>query len=142
MSARSMGYGESVYWILVATWSWVGQAPPIDPLHGRWEPQPWPSPAPGIAADPRPAPVPPGLFEALYRGYRRANAADTQGTCPYFPTCSGYGILAVRAHGPAFGVLLTVDRLLREYPGMDAFDHYPIITVHGRGRFSDPVPGT
>jgi hypothetical protein len=37
------------------------------------------------------------------------------------------------------GVLLTVDRLLREHPGM-VHDHYPVVTPHQTPRFDDPVP--
>lgn len=36
--------------------------------------------------------------------------------CPYFPTCSQYGIEAIEKHGAFKGVLLTVWRILRCNP--------------------------
>lgn len=105
----------------------------------RWEPQPWPSPALGVSAE---APAPPargGLLEVAYRWYRATSRENPDGTCPFYPTCSGYGILAVREHGPVYGVLLAVDRLFREYPRMEVFDHYPIVMPHGTPRLHDPV---
>lgn len=36
--------------------------------------------------------------------------------CPYFPTCSNYGIEAIQKHGAIKGGLLTVWRILRCNP--------------------------
>lgn len=104
-----------------------------------WEPPDWPSPGLGVSAA---APAPPprsGLMEAAYRLYRQ-RSAENGGGCPYYPTCSGYGILAWRSWGLPVGVWLTADRLMREYPGMQKVDHYPIVTPHGIPRLDDPVP--
>ena len=75
----------------------------------------------------------------MYRRYRERSISDGP-RCSFYPTCSAYGILSVRERGAMLGVLLTVDRLLREYPGMEQHDHYPIITPHQTPRLDDPVP--
>ena len=106
-----------------------------------WEPSTWPSPGEGVSAT-KAASVAPrrnGAMEAMYWAYRRASDQNGGG-CPYFPTCSRYGIEAWRSWGFPVGVWLTVDRLLREYPGMAKQDDYPIITPHRMPRFADPVP--
>lgn len=36
--------------------------------------------------------------------------------CPYFPSCSNYAIEAVSKHGPVYGGLLAVWRILRCNP--------------------------
>jgi putative component of membrane protein insertase Oxa1/YidC/SpoIIIJ protein YidD len=104
-----------------------------------WEPGPWPAPAPGVSTAAPAAPPQTDLLSRLYRWYR-ARSAEDGGHCPYFPTCSGYGRRAVQERGLPLGTLLTVDRLLREYPGMDAVDHYPLVTPYGVPRLHDPVP--
>lgn len=44
-------------------------------------------------------------------------ASPTYGqTCRFYPSCSAYGVEAVRGHGPARGVLLIVRRLARCHP--------------------------
>lgn len=83
--------------------------------------------------------VRPGLTEALYRWYRLRSDQDGA-QCSFYPTCSGYGILAIRQRGAVLGLLLTVDRVLREYPGMEQHDHYPVVTPHQTPRLHDPVP--
>lgn len=110
------------------------QASDWGPWEGRW------APVGEVQATPAPSPPRHGLFEWAYRLYRKASAKDTAGTCPYYPTCSGYAVLSVREHGPLLGGLLTVDRLLREYPGMANADHYPLVTPHATPRLHDPVP--
>ena len=59
------------------------------------------------------APEPPDTFLRLsYEFYRTVVTPIDGPRCAHRPTCSRYGLLAVRAHG-AIGLLLTVDRLLR-----------------------------
>lgn len=36
--------------------------------------------------------------------------------CPYFPSCSGYGVEAIKKHGALIGSVLTVWRILRCNP--------------------------
>ena len=46
--------------------------------------------------------------------------------CRYTPTCSNYGIEAIRKHGPFKGLYLTVRRLLRCHPwGGSGYDPVP-----------------
>ena len=103
----------------------------------EWAPAEWAAPAPGVSTAVVGAAPTAGLLERLYRRYRKRSEQDGA-QCPFYPTCSAYGILAVREHGAALGVLLTVDRLLREHPGM--VTHYPVVTPHQTPRFNDPVP--
>jgi putative component of membrane protein insertase Oxa1/YidC/SpoIIIJ protein YidD len=105
---------------------------------GQWAPTDWPPPA-GVSAATPEAPPPTGLLESLYRRYRRYSALDGP-RCPFYPTCSAYAVGAVRQRGAVLGVLLTVDRLLREHPGMMRHDHYPVVTPHETPRLHDPVP--
>ena len=104
-----------------------------------WEPADWPPPAPGVSAAAPVVPQRPGLVEAAYRWYRVQSAKDGA-TCPYFPTCSAYGITAWRTWGFPVAIWLTGDRLMREYPNMGKHDDYPVVTPHGTPRFEDPVP--
>ena len=36
--------------------------------------------------------------------------------CPYFPSCSGYGVEAIKKHGALIGSVLTAWRILRCNP--------------------------
>ena len=36
--------------------------------------------------------------------------------CPYFPSCSGYGVEAIKKHGALIGSVLTAWRILRCTP--------------------------
>jgi hypothetical protein len=53
------------------------------------------------------------FFEVAYEFYRQWVSPIDGPRCSHRPTCSRYGVLAVRRHG-AVGLLLTMDRLLRE----------------------------
>jgi putative component of membrane protein insertase Oxa1/YidC/SpoIIIJ protein YidD len=110
----------------------------------EWEPAAWPPPpgALGLQVQTGPLAEPPreGLVEAAYHWYRTRVSPNDGARCPFYPTCSGYAVTAVRKRGMAVGALLAIDRLLREYPWMDDFDHYPIVMPHDTPRLSDPVP--
>ncbi len=56
--------------------------------------------------------------------------------CPMYPTCAAYSRQALRKHGFAGGVLLTVDRLLHEG---DEMHRAPQIMIDGRFRFLDAI---
>lgn len=104
-----------------------------------WEPAAWPAPAPGVSGE-RSQPAPrPGFVEAAFRWYR-ARSQDDGAVCPFYPTCSGYGLQSWRSWGFPVSLWLTTDRLLREYPWMGTRDDYPIVTPHGAPRFHDPPP--
>ncbi len=62
----------------------------------------------------------------LIWGYRLLLAPLFPATCRYNPSCSAYGIEALKRFGPIKGAMLTVRRLLRCHPWGD----------HGH----DPVP--
>lgn len=56
--------------------------------------------------------------------------------CSLYPTCSQYGVLAVRKHGPIIGVIMTVDRLIHE---TDETRFAPLVRVGDRYRYTDSV---
>lgn len=72
---------------------------------------------------------------AVLRGYQRYVSPLFAPSCRYHPCCSSYAITAIRRHGAAKGLLLTVARLIRCNPwsagGVDP--------VPRRGRWRSPV---
>ena len=48
--------------------------------------------------------------------YQRYISPMKVSKCPYFPSCSNYGIEAIERHGAFKGLLLTVWRILRCNP--------------------------
>ncbi|MFP7169245.1 membrane protein insertion efficiency factor YidD [Terribacillus sp. 7520-G] len=67
------------------------------------------------------------VFLALIRFYRRFISPLTPPSCRFYPTCSQYGLEAIKRHGAWKGGWLTVKRISKCHP------------FH-RGGF-DPVPG-
>jgi putative membrane protein insertion efficiency factor len=63
---------------------------------------------------------------AMIRGYRATLGWFMGGQCRFEPTCSQYGLDAIRIHGPFYGSWLTFKRIARCQP-------------FSRGGF-DPVP--
>ena len=53
---------------------------------------------------------------ALIRAYQRVLSPLLPGQCRYTPTCSHYGIEALKTHGFLRGISLTVWRILRCQP--------------------------
>ena len=53
---------------------------------------------------------------ALLTGYRRLVSPLLPPACRFYPTCSAYAVEAVRRHGVARGIYLTVKRLGRCHP--------------------------
>jgi uncharacterized protein len=53
---------------------------------------------------------------ALLGAYRRLVSPLLPPACRFHPTCSAYAVEAVRRHGAARGMLLTVKRLARCHP--------------------------
>ena len=81
-----------------------------------------------LRAAPRAVPrVPAYLGIGLIYFYRYTLGALFPGGCKYHPSCSQYGIDALRQHGLAKGVILTGWRILRCNPwskgGVDYAEH-------------------
>jgi hypothetical protein len=60
--------------------------------------------------------IPTWVLSGLIVVYRRFVTPFTPATCRYYPTCSAYGLTAIRTHGAAKGTLLTGWRILRCNP--------------------------
>ncbi len=66
------------------------------------------------------------LFVGLIRLYQGAISPYLPSSCRYAPTCSQYGIEAIRKHGPFMGGWLTVKRLASCHPwGGSGYDPVP-----------------
>ena len=52
----------------------------------------------------------------LIKVYKKYVSPYKNSKCPYVPTCSDYGLMAIEKHGAAKGLLLTVWRILRCNP--------------------------
>ncbi|MDX2190713.1 MAG: membrane protein insertion efficiency factor YidD [Bacteroidota bacterium] len=66
-------------------------------------------------------------YYLFYRFYKSAfSAQDVPNTCGFYPSCSTYGLLAIKKWGLFRGTLATFDRLLRcnnfHYSGQYIFD--------------------
>ena len=68
------------------------------------------------------------LFLTLIHAYRLLLSPLLPPSCRYTPTCSAYGLEAVRRHGALYGGWLTLRRILRCHPW--------------GGQGYDPVPGS
>ena len=53
------------------------------------------------------------LFSGLFLFYKFAVSSQDYNRCTFHPSCSEYGILAVKKCGALFGMLATLDRLQR-----------------------------
>ena len=56
------------------------------------------------------------IMIALIRGYQQFISPLTPPSCRFYPTCSQYGIEAVKTHGALKGGWLTLKRILRCHP--------------------------
>ncbi|HNQ61302.1 MAG TPA: membrane protein insertion efficiency factor YidD [Bacteroidia bacterium] len=67
-----------------------------------------------------------GIFIALIRLYQGAISPFFRASCRFNPTCSQYGIEAIKKYGPLKGGLLTLKRLSRCHPwGGHGYDPVP-----------------
>ncbi|MDR1758532.1 MAG: membrane protein insertion efficiency factor YidD [Bacteroidales bacterium] len=65
-------------------------------------------------------------FIGIIRGYQILLSPWLGGHCRYEPTCSRYGIEAIRVHGPWRGGWLTIKRILSCNPwGGSGYDPVP-----------------
>lgn len=69
--------------------------------------------------------------------YREFAGKGIKSHCPMFPSCSTYGLIALRRIGPYYGTLAIIDRLNR--CNHDTY-LYPLKTVNGSLYYYDPVP--
>ncbi len=66
------------------------------------------------------------ILIALIRGYQLLISPLLGPRCRFYPSCSQYGIEAIRCHGPLRGCWLTLRRLLKCHPGHPGgFDPVP-----------------
>ena len=56
------------------------------------------------------------ILVALIRSYQVLLSPRIGPVCRYYPTCSHYGLAAVRVHGATKGSALTIWRILRCHP--------------------------
>ncbi|MFN5383260.1 MAG: membrane protein insertion efficiency factor YidD [Bacteroidota bacterium] len=67
-----------------------------------------------------------GLLMALIRGYQYLLSPLLPNSCRFVPTCSQYGVEALKKHGPAKGFWLTAKRIFRCHPwGGSGYDPVP-----------------
>jgi uncharacterized protein len=70
--------------------------------------------------------LPARVLIAPIRFYQRFITPYTPATCRYYPTCSAYGVTALRTHGALIGTGLTIWRILRCNPwSSGGIDHVP-----------------
>ena len=97
-------------------------------------------PAPVVHSHPAGNDPDPSPFKLLIMGaitLYRSFISPTQGPrCGFFPSCSTFGLQAVREYGPLRGVMMTTDRLTRcnvlKGPGPDYY-------LLPNGKLFDPV---
>ncbi len=53
------------------------------------------------------------LFSALFLGYKTLISSQDGVSCNFTPSCSEYGMLAVKKRGAFIGIMMTFDRLTR-----------------------------
>jgi hypothetical protein len=107
---------------------------------------PFAAPGHPVTADARPArpprvqdPLPPAhFFWVSFRFYSRVVSPIHDARCSHRPTCSAYAIGAVRRHGTAVGLWLTVDRLMLGSRS-SALRPLPMVATAAGPRFLDPL---
>ncbi len=95
-----------------------------------------PQPASAAAPQPPRAAAPHALLSralvflgvALIKLYQITLSPFLGGHCRFIPTCSHYGVEALRTHGPFRGTWLTIVRLSRCHPfsGRSGYDPVPL----------------
>lgn len=53
------------------------------------------------------------LFSGLFLGYKALISSQDGNSCTFIPSCSEYGMIAVKKKGAVIGVISTFDRLTR-----------------------------
>ena len=76
------------------------------------------------------------LLIAGIRFYQKNLSPYKHFKCPYYPSCSNYGLEAIKVHGAFIGSGLTLWRLVRCNPfSHGGFDPVPEKRIKGHGRF-------
>ena len=66
------------------------------------------------------------LLIGLLKAYRAVISPLYGDVCKFYPTCSSYGLDAIRTHGSVKGTWLTMKRLVRCHPwSLGGFDPVP-----------------
>ena len=66
------------------------------------------------------------ILIGLIRGYQILLSPRIGQVCRYYPTCSHYGLAAIKIHGAGKGTLLTAWRVLRCHPwASGGIEHVP-----------------
>ena len=76
------------------------------------------------------------FFLAGIRAFRKMVSPIDNKQCPSYPSCSSYGLMALKKHGAFWGTMLTIDRLIHE-PSESRLSTYVIID--GRKKIYDPL---
>jgi putative membrane protein insertion efficiency factor len=53
------------------------------------------------------------IFSGLFLAYKSFVSSQDRASCTFTPSCSEYGMLAVKKHGVLIGIISTFDRLTR-----------------------------
>ncbi len=77
-------------------------------------------------------------FLIMFKFYRDVLSPLDGPKCPYYPTCSQFGVEAVRKYGVFWGLLMLFNRQMREYPNLLKDRWYPLVIKHGVLRAYDP----
>jgi uncharacterized protein len=59
-------------------------------------------------------------------------------SCDFSPTCSAYGLQAIRKHGLLLGIPMTTERIVRNHHPDNPL-RYPVVERHGELYYLDPV---
>jgi hypothetical protein len=80
---------------------------------------------------------PPAYLMKLSINFYRTFISPVGGNrCHMNPSCSAYALEAVSRYGFVGGYILMTDRLIHE---SDEMDLAPVVYIHGKSRFLDPV---
>jgi uncharacterized protein len=106
---------------------------------GRWE-EPWPKQiaAPAGKGENQSSPLSAGqrAVQGAIRFFQGTISPVDGDRCPCYPTCSQYGLEAVKKHGALIGLVMTFDRLIHE---SDETRRVPLVRIYGSYRYFDPV---
>jgi hypothetical protein len=77
-----------------------------------------------------------GLSQLAFHFLRDVVSRVDGARCPMYPTDTQFALEAASRHGAVLGILFLVDRLFHEW---SETKRVPLVVVHGRARFHDPL---